>query len=145
MKQLEIAVWCPWAQVLCVACHDHSSKRTRGRILEPRLLKAPFENQGYGRAWCDQCGKGLVAPVELAELQQLQRKFGGELQQMGGGVPALAFREGRHYVLVTNVDDFVIAAYEPNDLNLESPLDERRLKDPSQRERERAVAEVLRQ
>ncbi len=145
MKHLEIAVWTPWAQVLCVACHDQSPHRNRGRILEPRVIAAPFEQKGFSRGWCDSCDKAVVAPIEVGQLQQLQRRFGGLLRQMGGGVPGLSFRQDDHIVHVSNVDDFVIGIYSSDDDELVAPLDEIVVKHSTATDRERALGKVLRE
>lgn len=80
-------IWTPWADVLCVPCHNRHSD----------LTSIPFKaaSEGLPGGVCDDCGTDVLLPGPVALLAWPRREVpGGQLAQTGGMCPALSFSRG---------------------------------------------------
>lgn len=97
------ALWTPWAEVLCPACHG--SKKWNGKDITVPEQNGQDDEHGY----CTKCGNPVwvLGRSDVAVLTRLRHKMGeGEMQQTGGMCAALTFeRKDGGYVIAT-VDDY---------------------------------------
>jgi len=101
-------IWTPWAQTLCVPCHNGTKGQSTLRPFAPR---EPHESERRG-ALCDTCGCEITLDADVAVLGWLRRRLcGGRLEQTGGMCSALVYPRPDGRVIVATVDGAAVVAY----------------------------------
>lgn len=122
-KQVVPGIWCPWAQVLCLACHGPVIKRggPMGDVVisdwdRREIPVEPSEGEGIGS--CDKCHRPCLVRDDVALLCQVRDALAQigdapamHLEQTGGMCAALVGGNSTRTVVVSAMDGPFVGVY----------------------------------